>query len=186
MRLALIIHRYGKQIAGGAEQLTRCYAELLREGHEVHVITTCAMDHLTWRNELPAALTQEDGISVHRFRNDFERDAYWHELHLLLLLRHITGPRVALYSPLLSGWPELWAQPARKNALCAATRNLPTAIQEEFLRRQGPFSSSLLQFLEHEQDNFDFFIFFTYLYSTTYFGHFLRALAEARSCAGIA
>lgn len=68
MRLAIVVPRYGPGIVGGAETLCRDYAERLRAaGHDVEVLTTCARDHFTWRNELPAGTTQIDGVAVHRF-----------------------------------------------------------------------------------------------------------------------
>jgi glycosyltransferase involved in cell wall biosynthesis len=42
--------------------------------------------------------------------------------------------------------------------------------QENWMRLQGPFSSSLLKFITDQKNNFDSFVFFTYLYATTYFG----------------
>ena len=45
-------------------------------------------------------------------------------------------------------------------------------IEQEmaWIRRNGPFSASLLQFIGNAQQEFDLFIFFTYLYATTFFG----------------
>ncbi|MFN3235522.1 MAG: glycosyltransferase family 4 protein [Pseudomonadales bacterium] len=41
---------------------------------------------------------------------------------------------------------------------------------EEWVRAQGPFSSSLHAYLKSHVDHYDGFLFFTYLYATTYFG----------------
>jgi glycosyltransferase involved in cell wall biosynthesis len=173
-RICLVVQRFGKQIVGGSEQLARCYARLLKEVYEVHVATTCAVDHVTWRNELSPGLSQEDGISVHRFPTDFERSPYFHRLDYSLLSRHILGvPSDAEGNPLpgLGGkWLLVWSEPSRKEALRNALRSAPCAIQEEFVRCQGPYSTGFLQFLEREKNNYDFFLFFTYLYPTTYFG----------------
>lgn len=172
-RIALVVQRYGKEIVGGSEQLARCYAHILRDqGCDVHVVTTCAADYLTWRNEFPAGPAQEDGIPVHRFLVDFERSNYWHELHSLLLLRHITPIEWCAESGsyIKHDWRSQWGDPHSKAALKEAVRNLPTAIQEEFVRSQGPYSGSLLQHLTKERDTYDGFFFFTYLYATAYFG----------------
>ena len=68
MRLAIVVPRYGPGIVGGAETLCRDYAErLLAAGHEVEVLTTCARDHFSWRNELPPGTTTVDGVTVHRY-----------------------------------------------------------------------------------------------------------------------
>jgi glycosyltransferase involved in cell wall biosynthesis len=40
----------------------------------------------------------------------------------------------------------------------------------EWMREQGPVSTALLADIERRQDDFDVFIFFTYLYATTYYG----------------
>lgn len=40
----------------------------------------------------------------------------------------------------------------------------------EWMRQQGPYSQALLQHLEQNKDAYDLFVFFTYLYCTTYFG----------------
>ena len=44
-------------------------------------------------------------------------------------------------------------------------------IEEEmaWIRRNGPFSATLLQFIRRSHETFDLFIFFTYLYATTFF-----------------
>ena len=68
MRLAIVVPRYGPGIVGGAETLCRDYAlRLTAAGHAVEVLTTCAGDHFTWRNELPAGATVVEGIPVRRF-----------------------------------------------------------------------------------------------------------------------
>jgi glycosyltransferase involved in cell wall biosynthesis len=44
------------------------------------------------------------------------------------------------------------------------------AEQEEWMRAQGPYSTALLRFIEAQHGEFEMFVFFTYLYATTYFG----------------
>jgi glycosyltransferase involved in cell wall biosynthesis len=44
------------------------------------------------------------------------------------------------------------------------------AEQEQWMRAQGPVSTPLLEYLRSAGSNYDFFIFFGYLYATTYFG----------------
>lgn len=74
MNLAIIVPRWSATVIGGAERLAANYARLLRHDHKVTVLTTCALDHITWRNELPAGEFTEDGITVRRFPAD-PRDA---------------------------------------------------------------------------------------------------------------
>jgi glycosyltransferase involved in cell wall biosynthesis len=53
---------------GGAETLVRGLAEhLAAGGGAIEVLTTCARDHLSWKNELPAGMTREAGVLVRRF-----------------------------------------------------------------------------------------------------------------------
>ncbi len=67
MKLACVVHRYGVDFAGGSEAHCRHIAERLAQSHEVTVLTTCARDHITWRNEYPAGESTLNGVRVHRF-----------------------------------------------------------------------------------------------------------------------
>src|SRR5205814_2343633 len=61
-------------INGGAELHARYIAEHLARHAEVRVLTTCAHDYLTWRNEYPTGADTVNGIAVERFAVDNERD----------------------------------------------------------------------------------------------------------------
>lgn len=68
MKLACVVQRYGADIAGGSEAHCRAIAERLQgAGHDVTVLTTCARDYVTWRNEWPAGETVGGGVRVRRF-----------------------------------------------------------------------------------------------------------------------
>ncbi len=69
MRVAFVTPRYGHQVMGGAETAARLLAEHLvgAFGWPVEVFTTCAVDHITWANELPEGDSQLNGVTVHRF-----------------------------------------------------------------------------------------------------------------------
>lgn len=67
MRLALVVQRYGLEITGGAELHARLVAEMLAPRHDVTVLTTCALDYVTWRNELSPGIDVVNGIPVMRF-----------------------------------------------------------------------------------------------------------------------
>ena len=74
MKLAAVIQRYGAEVAGGAEAHCRGLVHALRPAHDVEVLTTSALDYITWKNHYPAGTTTEDGIRVTRFANRRERD----------------------------------------------------------------------------------------------------------------
>ncbi|HEX5069977.1 MAG TPA: glycosyltransferase [Vicinamibacterales bacterium] len=67
MRLAIVVQRYGTEINGGAELLARHVAERLARFADVQVLTTCAHDYVTWRNEYPAGEERVNNIAVRRF-----------------------------------------------------------------------------------------------------------------------
>ena len=55
-------------MVGGAETLCRLLAEnLARHGARVSVLTTCALDHFTWANELPEGRVLDGAVEVRRF-----------------------------------------------------------------------------------------------------------------------
>ncbi|HEV3062926.1 MAG TPA: glycosyltransferase family 4 protein [Vicinamibacterales bacterium] len=74
MKLAIVVQRYGKAINGGAELHARYIAERLARHAQVDVLTTCATDYVTWRNELHAGVETVGGITVRRFKVKHERD----------------------------------------------------------------------------------------------------------------
>jgi glycosyltransferase involved in cell wall biosynthesis len=74
MKIAIVVQRYGADINGGAELHARYVAEHLAAHADVQVITTCARDYITWRNEWPAGPDTVNGISVERFPVVRERD----------------------------------------------------------------------------------------------------------------
>jgi glycosyltransferase involved in cell wall biosynthesis len=73
VKLAIVVQRYGADINGGAELHARYIAERLARHGSVEVVTTCARDYVTWKNELPAGVEQVNGIAVRRFPVRHER-----------------------------------------------------------------------------------------------------------------
>ena len=74
MKLAFIVQRYGTEILGGSEYHCRLIAERLAERHDVEVLTTCARDYITWRNEYPEGPDRIRGVTVRRFATTETRD----------------------------------------------------------------------------------------------------------------
>jgi glycosyltransferase involved in cell wall biosynthesis len=74
VKLAVAVQRYGADINGGAELHARYIAERLKRHAEVEVVTTCARDYVSWRNELAPGLEEINGVPVRRFPVRHERN----------------------------------------------------------------------------------------------------------------
>jgi glycosyltransferase involved in cell wall biosynthesis len=136
LRVAFVVQRYGLEVNGGSEALCRMIAERMARFHNVEVITTRAVDYVTWQDEYPEGTDNVNGILVRRFGVDHPRDQRQFEA--------ISG--------VVFGGP-----------------HTPEG-EDEWMRKQGPYSSRLLAYLETNRETYDVFVFFTYLYCTTYFG----------------
>lgn len=67
MRFAFITPRYGADIAAGPEHACRLMAEQVCSRHDVDVLTTCARDPLSWKNEYSEGSDRVRGVLVRRF-----------------------------------------------------------------------------------------------------------------------
>jgi glycosyltransferase involved in cell wall biosynthesis len=136
MKLAFVIQRYGSEVLGGSEHLCRLLAERLAVQHEVDVITTCARDYVTWKNEYPEGPDRIRGVTVRRFASARVRD-------------------VASFNQ-YSDW--IYNNPHSR------------ADELEWLRQQGPWCPSLIEYLKRHHQQYDVLVFFTYLYAPTVLG----------------
>jgi glycosyltransferase involved in cell wall biosynthesis len=115
-RLAFVVPRYGQDVVGGAETLVRGLAErLAASGSAVEVLTTCAQDHLSWKNVLPAGTSREAGVVVRRFPVG-PRDT---RRHAWLQMRILRGSRLrpneeTRWAEESVGSPELFGHLARR------------------------------------------------------------------------
>jgi glycosyltransferase involved in cell wall biosynthesis len=155
-RVAIVVPRCHESLVGGAEALAWQYATLLADRYEVELLTSCASDYVHWNNDLAAGLERRNGVAIRRFRVARPRGSYFHDLHRRLLARFAARDR----------------EPA-------ATRiDWPEALQEEFIRAQGPICPDLVAYLRTHGDDYAAVIFVTYLYPTTLDG--ARALRHRR------
>ena len=74
MKLAVVVQRYGPDLSGGAELHARYVAERLARHADVEVLTSCAHDYITWRNEFAAGTDRVNGLIVRRFPVRHERN----------------------------------------------------------------------------------------------------------------
>src|SRR6267143_2899043 len=137
-RVAFVVQRFGLEVNGGAELHCRLVAERLASGFDVEVLTTCALDYMTWANHYPPGEQRLGEVRVRRFPVARPRDV-----------------------------PSF-------NRLSEDIRNQMGRVtleqEEAWMRAQGPWALGLFDHLRAAKDQYDAFIFFTYLYATTYFG----------------
>jgi len=66
--IAFVPCRYGIEVVGGAETLTRLLVEELdARGWPVEILTTCALNPYSWTNHFPEGVESIHGIKVRRF-----------------------------------------------------------------------------------------------------------------------
>lgn len=145
----MVVQRYAEGINGGAEWHARSLVEVLRQHHDVTVLTSCARDAATWSMDLPEGEDEVGGVRVLRFAHPL-RNAEGraqvprrHKLRFVLrrLLDRLGPPRV----PHPVGDDELDGH--------------------LYLRRQGPCCAGLVDALR--QGDWDAVVFFTALYHPT-------------------
>jgi len=90
VRLLFVVQRFGREALGGAERHCREFAiRLAGRGHDVEVITSCAISYVDWANEYPAGTEIADGVRVHRLPVRVPRDdRFFGPLH-----RRVVGSR---------------------------------------------------------------------------------------------
>jgi glycosyltransferase involved in cell wall biosynthesis len=69
MKVVFVTPRYDPAAIGGAESAARLLAEHLAKqpGFEIAAYSTCALDHITWENELPTGVSVMNGVALTRF-----------------------------------------------------------------------------------------------------------------------
>jgi glycosyltransferase involved in cell wall biosynthesis len=74
VKIAFVIQRYGKEVLGGSEYECRQIAELLIKNHQIEVITTCAKDYTTWKNDYHPGQEVVNKVLINRFPSIAERE----------------------------------------------------------------------------------------------------------------
>lgn len=133
-KIAFVVQRYGQEVNGGAELHCRQLAEHMAQEFEVEVITTKAVDYITWKNEYEADEEMLHGVLIRRFSVEKERS--------------------------LKEFDDI----TRK--AFADKENIESGL--EWMRQQGPYAPSLVQYVADHKEDYRVFIFFTYLYYTTF------------------
>lgn len=74
MKVAFVVQRYGLEVQGGSESHCRQVAERMRKYFQVEVLTTCAIDYLTWKDDYPPGPAEINGVSIRRFSTNPPRN----------------------------------------------------------------------------------------------------------------
>ena len=156
-KIAFVVQRYGVEVNGGAEYLCRILAERLVDTYKVDVLTSCALEYVTWANWYPAEATDINGVHVHRFATPHNR---LHPETNYARRRLRRWARVAYWKYLswLKSWPPRFV-----------TENMDRYGQM-WARYHGPYTPDLITYLEKHQQEYDALIFITYLYYPTIAG----------------
>lgn len=73
-KIVFVVQRYGLEVNGGAELYCRQVAEKLSQYYDVDVLTTCALDYMTWKNYYKEGTETINGVNVIRFKVDKQRN----------------------------------------------------------------------------------------------------------------
>ncbi|MGI8820645.1 MAG: glycosyltransferase family 4 protein [Chthoniobacterales bacterium] len=158
MKVALVIPWFGRDLKGGAEQQAwQIATRLAARGHQLEVLTTCSRSHHhDWAtNHLPpGAKVEAEGFTIRRFRVE-ERDRQEFD--------RVCGALLQL--------------PAEK--LKAGVPPVPPEDSRIFANELIK-SGELLEFLQREKEQYDWFLFMPYLY-----GPVLNGVAIVRERAAL-
>lgn len=135
-KVAFVNQRYGLEVNGGSEYYTRLMAERLADKFEVEVLTTKALDYVTWKNHYENDTEVINNVLVRRFKTDKQRDKDFNDFNNRYL------------SMLQKGRGDI-------------------SKEKEWFDKQGPVSSEFLEYIRKHKDEYDVFIFVTYLYYLT-------------------
>lgn len=135
-KICFLIQRYGLEVNGGAELLCRQFAELLSDVYDIHVLTSKAVDYMTWADYYEADCEVLNEVTVHRFSVLKERkQEEFDEINA----RFMQGI-------------------------------MPKSEEQKWVDIQGPYIPNMLDYIKENKDEYDVFVFFTYLYYQTVMG----------------
>lgn len=138
-RIAFVNQRYGEEVLGGSETYARKMAEALAaEGtFDVDVLTSKAVDFVTWKDYYEKDTEVINGVTVRRFSVKSKRNRLVQRSSQILM--HNFGLH-------------------------------PKELEERRLIARGPYLPGLVDYIKENKDNYDAFVFVTYMYYPVYFG----------------
>jgi glycosyltransferase involved in cell wall biosynthesis len=85
LKVAFVVQRCGCEVNGGAEVHCLKIAQRMSAYWQTEVLTTCALDYMTWANHYSAGIEEIDGTLLRRFQVANERDIeYFNHLSSIL------------------------------------------------------------------------------------------------------
>ncbi len=136
MKLLFIIQRYGREALGGSEHYCREMAErLAARGHQIEVLTSCAVDYQGWANEFPPGASDINGVTVHRFPVVVKRDERFYYLT------------------------------ERAHGAALLGRPLPMVLEDHWMRAVGPTMIGMEEWLAANIERFDAAAIVTYQFA---------------------
>ena len=152
-KVAIIVQRCHESVVGGSEALAWQYATLLKDVYEVDVLSTTATDAAYWTNVLPEGLEVREGINIRRFHVDVGYSPF----------------RSELFARMVGDFRKFHLGEGRESN--GHKKHFPwsIALQEDLVRRIGPYSGSLVKHLADHWAEYRAIIIVTYLYPTAYF-----------------
>ncbi|WP_167459542.1 glycosyltransferase family 4 protein [Pedobacter jejuensis] len=125
----------------------------------LEVITSCAKDYTTWRNEYQKGISNINGVKIRRFEVAQERNKKKTQSIERKLRKKTFFQKTLRFFGLLNFVENLPGQ-----------YNNAEESGKEWAKQQGPYSPSLIDFLSNNKQDYDAIIFFTYLYFPTFYG----------------
>ena len=140
-KIAFINQRYGAEVAGGSEAYTKAMAE--------HLATY-------FRDDVKVEVLTSKAIDFKTWRNAYEKDE---EIINGVLVRRFSVKR------------ERSRVIQRGTQILMHNLHIHTRFLEEWrLKGRGPYVPELVQYIKDHKDEYDAFIFVTYMYYPAYFG----------------
>lgn len=136
MKVAFVVQRCGIEVNGGAEAHCLKVAQQMSNYWDIEILTTCALDYVSWQNHYAPGVIDISSVKVRRF--------------LVKPQRHTTN-----FNNL-------------SNQISSRIKEASLEEQEAWMQAQGPISPDLITYVQGHKQEYDAFIFFTYLYATTY------------------
>ncbi len=154
-KLAIVVQRYGIEVNGGAEYHARVLAEKLAENYSVEVLTTTAIDYKNWDNHYPKGIEIINNIKVFRFPTINKKNNTT-KISRKKLVLNLKLSRLLPSSKILNFIVK------KLNIANVSGKDI-----DNWIEGQGPYCPDLIQFIGKNKNNYDVFIFFTYLYYPT-------------------